>query len=276
MPLQIARHGEVELVVEVSGEGPTVLLLHGWPDTARLWDGVVPSLVGAGFRVAVPDLRGCGRSSKPEAVADYAMAHLVGDVTAILDALGVEGAAVVGHDWGAGLAWATAMVVPQRVRALAVLSVGHPSAFRAAGIDQMIKSWYMLVFSQPGLGEAFLRFNGHEALRRWVRHPRVDEVIAELERDGQMSAHLRWYAANFHADWFVTPAPDLPSVAAPTLGVWSTRDFALGEDQMTGSASHCSSGFTYVRLEGVGHWIPLEAPERLSEELVGFLRATAT
>ncbi|HEV2426977.1 MAG TPA: alpha/beta fold hydrolase, partial [Acidimicrobiales bacterium] len=99
MPLQIARHGDVDLVVEVSGEGPTVLLLHGWPDTARLWDLVVPRLVDAGFRVAVPDLRGCGRSSKPEAVGDYSMLHLVGDVTAILDALGVERATVVGHDW---------------------------------------------------------------------------------------------------------------------------------------------------------------------------------
>lgn len=275
MPLQIARHGDVSLVVEVAGEGPTVLLLHGWPDTARLWDGVTSRLVEAGFRVAAPDLRGCGRSSKPEAVDAYAMAHLVGDVGAILDALGVERAAVVGHDWGAALAWATAMVAPERVSALAAISVGHPSAFRGAGLEQMIKSWYMLVFSQPGLGEAFLRYNDHEALRRWVRHPRVDDVIAELERDGQMSAHLRWYGANFRSDWFLTEASRLPDVAAPTLGLWSTRDFALTERQMVDSASHCPGGFTYVRVEGAGHWLPIEAPERVADELVRFLRANA-
>lgn len=273
MPLQIARHGDVDLVVEVSGEGPTILLLHGWPDTARLWDLVVPRLVEAGFRVAAPDLRGCGRSSKPEAVGDYSMPHLVGDATAILDSLGVERATVVGHDWGGALAWATAILAPERVSSLVALSVGHPNAFRAAGLEQMTKSWYMLVFSRPGLGEAFLRYNDHEALRTWVRHPRVDDVIAELERDGQMSSHLHWYGANFRPDLFITPGAPLPKVAAPALGMWSTRDFALTERQMKGSASHCANGFTYVRVEGAGHWIPLEAPERVADEVIDFVRA---
>lgn len=268
-----ARHGEVEIVFDVEGEGPTVLLLHGWPDTAQLWDEVGSRLVTAGFQVVTPDLRGCGRSSKPASVDDYHMGQLVGDVAAVLDALGEERVAVVGHDWGAALAWVVATFLSERVSHLVALSVGHPTAFRGGGLEQQRRSWYTLLFSYEGLGERFLRFNDYEALRRWLGHPRAEAVIAELERDGQMTTHLLWYRANLAPDAFVSDPPVLAPVTVPTLGVWSSGDLALTEDQMVRSGDYCAGPFTYRRLEGVGHWTPLEAPDEVAAAIVDHLRA---
>jgi pimeloyl-ACP methyl ester carboxylesterase len=271
VPSLSVHHDDVEIVVGVRGEGPTILLLHGWPDTSALWDDVGSRLVDAGYRVAAPDLRGCGRSTKPRTVAEYQMHVLMGDVAAVIDELGAGPVVLVGHDWGAALAWAVAAHLPTRVSHLVVLSVGHPTAFRSAGLDQQMRSWYTLLFNVEGLGEAFLRQRDYEAMRTWLRHPRVDQVIAE--RDGQMTTHLLWYRANLPPDAFVTDPPVLPAIVAPTLGVWSSRDLALTESQMTNSAAYCANGFTYRRLEGPGHWTPLEVPDDVAAAIVEFLHA---
>jgi pimeloyl-ACP methyl ester carboxylesterase len=268
-------NGDVGLHVRVEGDGPTVLMLHGWPDTSALWDEVAPELVSAGYRVALPDLRGCGHSDKPDDVDLYQMHHLVRDVGAIVNALGAEKVNLVGHDWGANLAWATAAFRPELVDRLAALSVGHPTAFLSSGLEQQLKSWYMLLFHFDGLGEKFLRQNDYEALRRWARHPRVEEVITELEREGQMRTHLMWYRANARPDMFLSPPPVLPPIQAPTLGVWSSGDRALGESQMTESARYCAGEFRYLRFESYGHWIPLEAPGELSAALIDFFTTTS-
>ena len=257
--------------MDVQGQGPTILLLHGWPDTGRLWREVAPLLVAGGYRVAVPDLRGCGRSSKPTATPAYAMQELVLDVAALVEALGAP-VTLVGHDWGANLAWATAAFMPQLVDRLVALSVGHPTAFRSAGLAQQIKSWYTLLFSFEGLAEEWLRKNNHEALRHWLGHPDADAVIAELERDNQLSTHLNWYRANIPPSSFVAEPPVLPAIQAPTLGIWSTGDFALSEGQMTNSAAYCANGFTYERIEGPGHWLPLEEPAEVARRILTFLK----
>jgi pimeloyl-ACP methyl ester carboxylesterase len=268
-------NGDVGLRLRVEGDGPTVLLLHGWPDTSALWDEVAPRLVSAGYRVALPDLRGCGESDKPDEVDLYRMHHLVGDVGALIEALDVPNVHLVGHDWGANLAWATAAFRPDLVERLAVLSVGHPTAFCSSGLDQQLKSWYMLLFHFDGLGEAFLRQKDYAGMRKWVRHPRTEQVIEELERDGQMRTHLMWYRANARPDMFLSPPPVLPPVEAPTLGIWSSGDGALNERQMTESAPYCAGGFRYLRLESYGHWIPLEAPGELSDALIDFFSTTS-
>jgi pimeloyl-ACP methyl ester carboxylesterase len=264
------RNGDVQLHALVQGEGPAILLLHGWPDTSALWDEVAPDLVATGYRVVAPDLRGCGLSDKPEELSSYQMHHLIADVAAIVGALGGEKVLLVGHDWGAALAWGVALTRPDLVERIVVVSVGHPSSFRTAGIAQQIKSWYILLFSYEGVGEAFLRKNDYEAMRRWVGHPRVESIITELERDGQMAAHLKWYRANVSPDAFVVDPPPLPPVRVPVLGVWSSGDFALTERQMTNSALYCEGGFEYLRLEDFGHWIPLEAPHELAHAVIEF------
>src|SRR5262249_43916404 len=120
--------GGLDFVVDDAGDGPAVLLLHGWPDSRRLWRDQLPALHAAGFRTIAPDLRGFGDSAKPTGVEAYALRLIVGDVVGIMDALGVASAHVVGHDWGAAVAWALAAFAPERVERLVALSVGHPGA----------------------------------------------------------------------------------------------------------------------------------------------------
>ena len=155
---------------DVTGDGRPVLLLHGFPDSGRLWRHQVPALSGAGFRVIVPDLRGYGRSGKPEAVEAYSIPVLAGDVIAVLDSLGVSSAHVVGHDWGAGLAWALASLAPGKVDHLVALSVGNPVTFLRT-LEQRQKSWYTLLFQFPGIAERWLTENNWANFRSWARHP---------------------------------------------------------------------------------------------------------
>ncbi len=145
----------VGIEYEVTGEGRPVVLLHGFPDSSRLWRHQVPALAGAGFQVIVPDLRGYGRSGKPEAVEAYSLLLLAGDVMAILADLEIATAHVVGHDWGAALAWGLASLAPSSVDHLVALSVGHPVTFRRTP-EQREKSWYMLLFQFPGIAERWL------------------------------------------------------------------------------------------------------------------------
>lgn len=253
-------------------DGPPVLLLHGFPDTGRLWRHQVPALVDAGFRVLVPDQRGYGRSDKPADVDAYNMLLLAGDAVAVLDDAGAEKAAVVGHDWGAALAWGLASMAGDRVERMAALSVGHPAAFRAAGLPQREKSWYMLLFQFAGIAERWLSDDGWANFREWSRHPDADGVTAELDAHGSLTPGLNWYRANLPPDVWVDPPVELPPVQVPVMGVWSSGDVALIEEQMEASAAHCAAGFRYVRLDGPGHWLQLEAPDEVNRLLVDFLR----
>jgi pimeloyl-ACP methyl ester carboxylesterase len=260
----------VGIEYDVHGEGRPVLLLHGFPDTGRLWRHQVPALAEAGFQIIVPDLRGYGRSGKPEPVSAYSMSVLAGDVMAILADLGVSQAHVVGHDWGAALAWGLASLAPDRVDHLVALSVGNPVTFLRT-MEQRQKSWYMLLFQFPGIAERWLTEDNWVNFRIWGRHPDADAVIADLEADGSLTPGLNWYRANISAESFAGPWPQLPPVPAPTMGLWSTGDFALTEVQMTDSARNVTGPWRYERLDGPGHWLQLEAPGQVNELLLDFL-----
>ena len=268
-----AEHDGVGIEYEVAGEGAPVVLLHGFPDSGRLWRHQVPALAEAGFRVIVPDMRGYGRSDKPAEVGAYGIAGLAGDVLAVLADADVHRAHVVGHDWGAAVAWALAALAADRVDHLAVLSVGHPATFRAEGFEQHEKSWYMLLFQFRGVAEEWLSADGWSNFRAWSRHPDADAVVAEIEANGSLTPALSYYRANLPPEVWLTGGRALPPVTAPTMGVWSTGDIALTEGQMTGSARHVTGGWRYERLEGPGHWMQLEAPDELNELLIDFLPA---
>ena len=262
----------VGIEYEVTGTGRPVILLHGFPDSGRVWRHQVPALVAAGFQVIVPDLRGYGKSDKPSEVASYAMPLLLADVIGVLDDLGVERAHVVGHDWGAAIAWAVATFYPQRVDHLAVLSVGHPSAFAAAGFAQREKSWYMLLFQFQGVAERWLSDNDWANFRAWAGHPDADAVIAELAA-GSLTPGLSWYRAIVPPESLLAPRLELPPVAAPTMGVWSSGDIALTEAQMTGSGEQVSGPWRYEVLRHLGHWMQVEDPEAVNRLLLDFLPA---
>ena len=270
----------VALHVAVAGEGPPVLLLHGFPDDGRLWRHQMAALVEAGHQVVVPDLRGFGESDRPEAVEDYSLLVLVGDMVALLDALGIGPVSVVGHDWGAALAWALAAFVPDRVERLVAISVGHPESFAGAGLAQKERSWYMLWFQFPGAAEAGLMEDDFALLRQafWGgTAPGDDEdlarQIAGLSRPGALTAALNWYRANISPASYHRNSTEfgVPAVSCPTMGVWSTGDTALTEQQMTGSEAYVTGPWRYERIEGVGHWVPVHAADRLSALLVDFL-----
>jgi pimeloyl-ACP methyl ester carboxylesterase len=231
----------------------------------------VPALTAAGFRAVVPDLRGFGASDRPGSVEAYALPHILGDVIGVLDHLGVGRAHVVGHDWGAAVAWTVAALFPDRVDHLVALSVGHPSAFGAAGLTQREKSWYMLLFLFEGVAERWLSDDDYANFRAWSRHPDADAVISELSRPGALTASLNWYRANLPPEALVEPGLEVPPVAAPTMGIWSKDDMALIEANVTGSAAHVTAEWRYERIDGAGHWIPLEAHDALTALLLDFL-----
>lgn len=261
----------VGLDVTVEGEGPPVVLLHGWPDTHELWEHQTKALVAAGYQVIAPDLRGFGASDKPDGVDAYNILLLAGDVLGVLDHLGHEKAHVVGHDWGAALAWAIAAFMPDRVDHLACLSVGHPASFSTAGMEQRQLSWYMLLFQFEGIAEEWLSMDDFANMWEWCHHPQLGQIKGRLSEPGALTASLNWYRANVNPESLVQPPIPFPPVVAPTLGVWGSEDFALGERQMLGSEAHVSGSWRYERLEGLDHWLMLEDPERVSALLLDFL-----
>ena len=272
--------GDLTFNVADVGTGPPVLLLHGFPDSWHMWRHQIAELSRRGYRVIAPDLRGFGESDKPAEVEQYGLGHLIGDVSGILDVLEVERAVVVGHDWGAALAWLFTSFVPDRVEKLVAVSVGHPGAFGSAGLAQKQLSWYMLWFQFPGVAEVGIAEDDWAFFLQWAyggiargQDADAERQIADLSRPGALTAALNWYRANiapatFHRD---SSGIDFPFISCPTMGVWSSADMALGEEQMTGSRRYVSGPWRYERIEGVSHWVPVHAPEQLNRLLVDFL-----
>jgi pimeloyl-ACP methyl ester carboxylesterase len=249
-----------------------VLLLHGFPDSSRVWRNQIPALVAAGFRVIAPDLRGFGESDRPEAVEDYRITRSLADVLAILDALDVERAHVVGHDWGAGLAWVVAGLAPERVERLVAMSVGHPNTQHDPTLEERRRAWYMLFFQFPGVAEDVLARDDWKLMREWTAGARDRErYLEDLSRPGALTAGLNWYRANVRPERELKPRRPFPAVAAPTLGLWSTADEYLMERPMLESAAHVTGGWRYERVEGAGHWLQLDASERVNELLLAHL-----
>jgi pimeloyl-ACP methyl ester carboxylesterase len=266
------RGDGVTLAVLDEGEGMPVLLLHGFPDSSRVWRHQVPALVGAGFRVIAPDLRGYGESDRPEEVEAYAVRHSVADVVAMLDELEIERAHVVGHDWGAGVAWALAAFVPARVDRLVVLSVGHPNLYREPSLEQRQKGWYQLLFQFEGVAEELLRRDDWKLFREQLDGAGdIDRYLVDLARPGALTAALNWYRANSAPAQELERTRPFPAIAAPTMGLWSSGDRYLTEGSVEGSAEHVTGPWRYERIDGASHWLELDAPERVNELLLDFL-----
>jgi pimeloyl-ACP methyl ester carboxylesterase len=260
------------LAVLDEGEGIPVVLLHGFPDSSYVWRHQVPALVEAGMRVIAPDLRGFGESEKPEAVEAYRVTRSVADVGAVLDALGVERASVVGHDFGAGVAWALAALVPSRVERLAVLSVGHPNTYREPSVEQREKAWYQLLFQFTGVAEELIVRDDWKLFRRFLRgHGDLERYLVDLARPGALTAALNWYRANSAPHRELEQRRPFPSVAAPTMGLWSTGDNYLTEEPVTASEKYVTGSWRYERIADASHWLQLDAPELVNELLLDFI-----
>ncbi len=178
---RVVEHDGVRLAVDVGGDGPLVVLAHGFPELAYSWRRQVPALIDAGYRVAVPDQRGYGRSDRPEPIAAYGIKELTGDLLAILDDLGAGSAAVVGHDWGSIVAWQLALSAPGRVRAVVGMSVPFLPRGSTPPVDLMRQLFadgffYMVYFQEPGVADAELGGDPARTMRRLLAGPKPSEM----------------------------------------------------------------------------------------------------
>jgi pimeloyl-ACP methyl ester carboxylesterase len=258
-----------------AGQGTPVLLLHGFPDTSALWRHQIDALVSAGFRAIAPDLRGRGKTERPPNVADYALPLIVRDVVALLDALEIPRAHVVGHDWGAAAAWLVAALFPNRVDHLVAISVGYPGAAGRPRLEDLQKGWYRLLLQFEGVAEELMQQDDWYLLRELLQGGGdVGQYIANLSEPGALTAGFNWYRANLPTERLLSTR-ELPPIQAPTLGIWSTGDLYLTERAMIASASKVTGTWQYVRVEGASHWIPLDEPDLLNRVLLEFLPLAA-
>ena len=258
------------LVLDVTEAGPPdgvpVVLLHGFPQDATCWDALTPALTAAGYRTLAPDQRGYSPGARPTGVEPYRLRHLVDDVLAVMDAAGAEWAHVVGHDWGAAVAWAAAAWYPERVRTLTALSVPHPRAMTAAAArGQALRSWYFLLVQPRGLGERLLApgSRGWRLALTGLPEASRRRYTARMSEPGALTAALSWYRA-LGADRS-DAAVRVGHVAVPTLHVWGTRDPALGRAASLATAPFVTGPYRFEALVGAGHWLP----ERHADRVVG-------
>ena len=249
-------------------DGPPVVLLHGFPQTSWSWRQVWPALADAGFRVVAPDLRGYSPDARPTDVEAYRLEHLVGDVVAVLDHVGGS-AHVVGHDWGAAIAWHLAGRHADRVRTLTAVSVPHPVPFVQAlrtDADQRARSQYMRDWRSPDT-EQLLLDGGLEQVFGGIPAVDAERYLEVLRQPGALTAALGYYRAQSARD-----LEGLGPVTAPTLHVWSDDDVALGPTAAHATGDHVAGPYRFEVLHGVSHWVPEQAPERLAALLLEHLR----
>jgi pimeloyl-ACP methyl ester carboxylesterase len=259
-------------------DGRLVVLLHGFPETSLSWEPVMLELAEAGYFAVAFDQRGYSAGARPSAVADYSIDELVDDVFGMVDAFDAETFHVVGHDWGAAVAWAVAGRESaenlERVTTLTALSVGHPAALNQArsdpNSDQGERSGYIDFFQRPGSENAILA-NDASVFRGIfggvVEPAQVDAYLDTLGTPEALGAALNWYRA------IDLGAVTDQSVTIPTLFMWSTADSALGPDQAEATADFVDARYSYVVLEGVSHWIPDEAPGQVTAALLEHLNS---
>jgi pimeloyl-ACP methyl ester carboxylesterase len=257
-------------------DAPAVVLLHGFPERASHWAAVASRLNARGLRTLAPDQRGYSPGARPRGRRSYRMSLLVGDTLALIRRYGAP-VHLVGHDWGAAVAWTTAAARPDLVRTLTTVSVPHPGAFARSLLSssQALRSWYVLAFQPPGVVEALAR-TSPELLSAFLRRAGMSESeVAGFRREivdyGALPGALGWYRALP----FGSPSAAAP-VRVPTTHVWSDGDRALSRRgaELTGAA--VDAPYELRILEGVTHWVPTQAPDQLAEAILDRLGSAHT
>jgi pimeloyl-ACP methyl ester carboxylesterase len=281
----IANHLRFHLVEEGferpnQTDKPLVLLLHGFPECWYAWRHQIPVLAEY-FRVVAPDLRGYNLSEKPREVSAYHLNYLVEDVLALADYYGAEQFYLVGHDWGAMIAWATALLHPERVLKLAALQVPHPRCFleNMKGA-QLQASCYVAAFQVPGLPELMISLNNYrlieEILTATTSKPgtfsQADiQVFKEAcAQPGALTAGINYYRANLGLNNQLQQFQD--PVKVPTLFIYGEKDFAILPETVKDLKKYVDSAYQEVRLPDCGHWVQQEAPEAVNQALMAFFR----
>ena len=257
---------------DAAKRGRLVLLLHGFPETGEAYREQLVPLAAAGYYAVAPNQRGYSPKARPTDVSAYGVATLSADVLAMATALGADQFHVVGHDWGAAVAWVTAVASPHRVRSVTALSVPHPDAFDDAfndpGGDQTKKSGYMKVFAKANSEDQFLANDnaGLKMIYGSMPKAKSDAYVKVLGSKEALGAALNWYRATaFPAGVRLGP------VKVPTLFVWSTGDSAISRVGADATKQYVEAPYQYEVLEGISHWIPEQAPDRVRDLLLTHL-----
>lgn len=265
--------GDLTFDVRVDGpeDGRPVLLLHGFPQTSACWAAVTPLLTQAGLRTYAPDQLGYSPGARPADVDAYTMQNLAQVTVDLMTALEIPVADVVGHDWGANVAWTLAAWHADRVRSLTAVSVPHPAAYTAAfriDPEQKERSAYIRLFWQQGKAEEVLLADDARRLRRMydvensdISPEAVDEYVAVLSAPGALTAALNWYRA-------MSSDNRVDKVEVPTAYVWSDADVAIGRTAAEACEQFVTGDYRFVALPGVTHWIPEQAPEQLAAAIL--------
>lgn len=281
----IATNGIKLHVVEAGPKsGVPVVLLHGFPEFWYGWRHQIPALVAAGCRVIVPDQRGYNLSDKPKGVKSYSVFTLVKDIIGLIDALGYEKVNLVGHDWGAVVAWALAILHPERLHRLSIMNVPHPAVmkrFLQRDLEQIRRSWYVFFFQLPWLPESGMRQDNWRGAQRALRGSgkidtfTTDDVVKYKEawsRPGAMTAMINWYRAIMR---YQPPMPKDLRVKVRTLMMWGMKDFALSHRMARPSMDYVDEG-NLIFFPEATHWVQHDAAEEVNHYLVDFIFDTAS
>jgi epoxide hydrolase 4 len=263
--------------------GVPVMLLHGFPEFYYGWRKQIPALIEAGCRVIVPDQRGYNLSDKPKGVKSYHIYTLVDDIIGLIDALGYEKVNLVGHDWGAVVAWTLAILHPERLHRLSIMNVPHPAVmkrFLQRDLEQIRRSWYVFFFQLPWLPEAGMKQDNWRGAVSTLRgsgkiHTFTNEDIEKYKeawsQPGAMTAMINWYRA------IIRYQPSMPKdmrIKVPTLMMWGMKDFALSHRMARPSMDYVDEG-NLILFPDATHWVHLDAAEEVNHYLIDFILDTA-
>ncbi|HUO06651.1 MAG TPA: alpha/beta hydrolase [Candidatus Binataceae bacterium] len=280
LKMRIARAG--------AGNGPLIIMMHGFPECWYSWRHQLRALSDK-FDCVAPEMRGYGETDAPVGTANYTLDKLVGDVADLIEALDQKHAIIVGHDWGGGVAWATALMRPDVVEKLIVMNCPHLARFGQElrrNPRQMLRSWYMLFFQIPGVPEMLLRARNYRGVTDAIRNSAIQKdafTDADLEyyRDAfknhySISAALNYYRANLREGFSSKPDAASPlnrKIDAPTLLIWGEQDFALGKELTYGMEGLFTGPFTIKYIPDSGHWVQNEKPDLVNRYMRDFLES---
>jgi len=265
------------------GEGPLIVLLHGFPEFWYSWRYQIPFLAGHGYTVIAPDLRGYNETDKPR--RGYEIPTLLRDIEELVKGLGRQKAHLVGHDWGGALAWTFAMNYPEMTESLIVMNAPHPAAMmrEMRTLKQLRKSWYIFAFQIPWLPEYMLGRNNANEIGRMLRGAALQksafphEVTAKyqeaMSKPGAIRAAISYYRQLFRHLPFSVKSKGV-QIQAPTLLIWGERDIALGIELTTG-LERWVNDIQIKRIPDSGHWVQQEQPEKVNQFLLDFLQSQA-
>ena len=267
---RFATNNGVRIHYTVAGDGPLVVLIHGFPDYAATWDELIPVLRD-NYRVAAVDLRGYNLSDQPVNLADYSMDKLIGDILAVIDAEGRTSATLIGHDWGGAIAWRFAFAMPEKVDDLIVLSMPHPRAFAndlKANPKQYAANAYARGFLKPGSEAGWTP----ELLASWVSDPDLRAHYVEVFKRSSIQAMMNYFRANYPPGEAIKGLdPSAMVINLPLLVIHGAEDNFILPSGQDGTWAFVSSDSAMLMVPGAGHFVHHDAPDVVNQAIRSWL-----